>query len=124
MEPRSADSERDLRAETLASFDWQWAHLCEGDFMPGDPWFDAHAQRMVSEELCAVRPSWFAGKHVLDAGCGQGRWARSLVELGAHVLAIDFSEAGLARTQAVCGGGPHIQTRRVDLLDIPADLSA
>jgi len=110
------------RQQTLASFDWQWSHLPSGDFMPGDPWFDANATRILTHELCAIHPQWFAGKRVLDAGCGRGRWTRSLVELGADVTAIDFSKAALARTAEVCANSPRLVTRRVDLLDIPADL--
>ncbi|HSC32764.1 MAG TPA: hypothetical protein VLD17_13590, partial [Gemmatimonadaceae bacterium] len=76
------------REQTLASFDWQWSHLPSGDFMPGDVWFDANATRVLTDELCAIDPRWFAGKRVLDAGCGRGRWTRSLLELGAEVTAI------------------------------------
>ncbi|MCH7484610.1 MAG: methyltransferase domain-containing protein, partial [Chloroflexi bacterium] len=32
-----------------------------------------------------------AGKHVLDAGCGEGRFSRMLAERGAQVTAIDLS---------------------------------
>ncbi|MFN2453680.1 MAG: class I SAM-dependent methyltransferase [Pyrinomonadaceae bacterium] len=116
------DTQLDPQQQTLASFDWQWAHLPEGDFMPGDPWFDAHATRILAEELCALRPDWFAGKRVLDAGCGQGRWTRSLLELGAVVTAIDYSEAGLKRTRQICGATERLTTRRVNLLELPDDL--
>lgn len=110
------------RQQTLASFDWQWSHLPSGDFMPGDAWFDANATRVLTDELCAIDPGWFSGKRVLDAGCGRGRWTRSLLELGAEVTAIDFSEAALARTAEICANDARLRTRRVDLLDIPADI--
>jgi len=108
-----------FRQQTLDSFDWQWSHLPSGDFMPGDPWFDANAPRVQTNELCAIHSRWFAGKRVLDAGCGRGRWSRSFLELGAEVTAVDFSEAALARTAEVCANNPRLRTRRVDLLDIP-----
>ncbi|MGI9076488.1 MAG: class I SAM-dependent methyltransferase [Gemmatimonadaceae bacterium] len=111
------------RSQTLASFDWQWAHLPDGDFMPGDPWFDANAHWALAEEMCAISPEWFAGKRVLDAGCGQGRWTKVLLELGALVTAVDFSEAGLARTRSLAGDTDRLTTRRVNLLDIPSDLA-
>ena len=110
------------REQTLASFDWQWSHLPSGDFMPGDAWFDANATRVLTDELCAIDPRWFAGKRVLDAGCGRGRWTRSLLELGAEVTAIDFSEAALARTAEIGANDARLRTRRVDLLDLPADI--
>jgi SAM-dependent methyltransferase len=116
-------TDTDERLQTLSSFDWQWTHLAAGDFMPGDRWFDANAARVLARELCALDPAWFRGKRILDAGCGQGRWSRALLELGANVTAIDYSQAGLERTTAVCGDHPHLRTRRVNLLELPADLS-
>ena len=108
--------------QTLASFDWQWAHLPAGDFMPGDAWFDEHAARILADEMCGIASAWFRTREVLDAGCGMGRWTRALLELGAHVTAVDFSEAGLARTRALCGPSAALTTQRVNLLDPPADL--
>ena len=113
----------DAPRQTLASFDWQWANLAQGDFMPGDPWFDTHAARVLARELCAIDGRWFVGKRVLDAGCGQGRWTRALLELGAEVTAVDYSEAGLERTRALCAGFRRLHTRRVNLLEIPHDLA-
>ena len=114
----------DARRQTLASFDFQWGNLPAGDFMPGDPWFDKQAPQVLAEELCAVRPAWFAGKRVLDAGCGRGRWTRVFLELGARVTAVDFSEAGLARTRELAGPTDRLTTRQVDLLDLPDELAA
>jgi SAM-dependent methyltransferase len=110
--------------QTLASFDWQWAHLPAGDFMPGDPWFDEHSARILANEMCGIAPAWFRNRAALDAGCGMGRWTRALLELGARVTAVDFSEAGLARTAALCGAGAALTTERVNLLEVPADLRA
>ena len=112
----------DARAQTLASFDWQWSHLPVGDFMPGDPWFDANATRVLANEMCGIAPEWFDGRRVLDAGCGRGRWTRSLLELGAQVTAVDFSDAGLAQTRALCGPTANLVTSRVDLLNPSPEL--
>lgn len=115
-------SDVDARTQTLASFDWQWAHLPSGDFMPGDPWFDANAARILATEMCGLAPEWFKGRRVLDAGCGRGRWTRALLELGATVTAVDYSEAGIAQTRALCGDTSRLRTMRVDLLAPPNDL--
>lgn len=124
MTPVSEPGEMDSQAQTLASFDWQWSNLPAGDFMPGDPWFDANASRLLAEELCGIAPEWFDGRTALDAGCGQGRWTRALLELGAHVTAVDYSEAGLERTRQLCADWPALETERVNLLELPAHLAA
>src|SRR5688500_7303742 len=114
----------DPREQTLASFDWQWANLPAGDFMPGDPWFDANATRIV-EEMTGIRAQWFEGKTVLDAGCGLGRWSLAMLRMGARVTAVDYSEEGLARTAALCAEESFsLETLRVDLLNPPAELVA
>ena len=119
----SAPTELDLQAQTLASFDWQWSNLPAGDFMPGDPWFDANASRLVAGDLCGIAPQWFVDRTVLDAGCGQGRWTRALLELGARVTAVDYSEAGLARTRQLCAAWPTLETERINLLELPEDFA-
>lgn len=58
-------------------------------------------RRLVAEEslileVLAAAPS----KRILDLGCGTGRQARRLGELGFEVVAIDGSEAALARARA------------------------
>jgi len=40
-----------------------------------------------------------AGETVLDIGCGAGRFARRMAELGAYVVAFDFSERFIARAK-------------------------
>jgi len=37
------------RRQTLASFDYQWRHLPEGDAMLSDPWFVDHADAILAE---------------------------------------------------------------------------
>ena len=73
--------------------------------------FDALARfkRAVAPDdprLLAIveRLSPLEGRRILDLGCGKGRFARSLVELGAQVVGLDIS-AGNARPsgRAVAG---------------------
>src|SRR5688572_33037412 len=105
--------------QTLASFDWQWAHLPAGDFMPGDACFDEHAARILANELCGIAPAWFRNRPVLDAGRGLGRWPRALLQLGPRVTAVDHSGAGLARTRALCGAVAALKTQPDHSLDPP-----
>lgn len=78
--------------------------------------------RVLSTEMCGLAPEWFKERNVLDAGCGRGRWTRALLEVGASVMAVDYSEAGNAQTRALCGDTPRLRTLRVDLLEPPNEL--
>ena len=49
----------------------------------------------AQERLLAIQ----AGETVVDVGCGAGRFSRRLAELGAHVVAFDFSEKFIARAR-------------------------
>jgi len=50
----------------------------------------------ATERLLAVRP----GETVLDVACGNGQWSRRLAQLGASVVAIDFSMAFIELARA------------------------
>ena len=118
-----------LRKQTLASFDYQWRELPEADALLSDEWFRANVARIVAEELLCLRPEWFAGKRVLDAGSGTGRWTVGLLELGADVTAVDFSEHALEQVRQNVGehypeGTERLRTRQADLLALPPELAA
>lgn len=59
-------------------------------------------------------------ERVLEMACGNGEYARRMAELGAHVVATDFSEPMLERARARGGG---VEYRRLDATD-PASLAA
>lgn len=65
----------------------------------------------AAERLMALRP----GMEVLDIACGNGLFSRRLSELGARVVACDFSESMIERARA--RGGEHIEYRVVDATD-------
>jgi 2-polyprenyl-3-methyl-5-hydroxy-6-metoxy-1,4-benzoquinol methylase len=54
------------------------------------------------------------GERVLEVACGNGEFARRMAELGATVLATDFSEAMLERARA---HGGDVEYRQVDATD-------
>lgn len=90
-----------LETQTRASFDFQWRHMPAGAALPGDTGF----MRTLEHELPAmigVPRSWFAGKRVVDVGCGIGRYTYGLLQLGAVVTGCDQSDAALARTAELC----------------------
>lgn len=56
---------------------------------------------------------FFRGKRCLDAGCGAGRWTRTMMALGGRVKSIDASEHGLASTRRF-----NPDCERVNLFDL------
>ena len=123
--------DRIRQRETLESFDYQWRHLSRGEAMLSDPWFLEHVEGIIANELLCIDPSWFAGKRVLDAGCGLGRWTIGLLRLGCQVLAVDASTAALETLREQAGrlvpeavAANRLETQQVNLLDLPEGLAA
>jgi len=59
-----------------------------------------------------------AGRLVLDAGCGGGRYARLAGGYGARVIGVDLS-AAVAKAAALCALLPQVSILQADLLDLP-----
>lgn len=59
-----------------------------------------------------------AGKLVLDAGCGGGRYARLLGRAGAAVVGVDLS-AAVEKAAAICADLPNVTIVQADLLNLP-----
>lgn len=105
-----------LGDQTKASFDYQWQHMPTGRALPSDPSFMAGLEAHISE-ITRLPRDWFAGKRVIDIGCGIGRYSYGLLKLGASVTACDQSEAALARTAELCQEfRDRLTLKRVDLL--------
>lgn len=105
-----------LGTQTKASFDYQWAHLPTGRALPSDPDFMRGLEAHICE-ITRLPREWFAGKKVVDVGCGLGRYSYGLLKLGALVTAADHSEAALARTAELCAAfAGQLTLKRIDLL--------
>jgi SAM-dependent methyltransferase len=65
-----------------------------------------------------VDPRDLAGRLVLDAGCGGGRYARLLGRHGARVVGVDLS-AAVEKAAALCAELPDVAIVQADLLDLP-----
>ncbi|MCP5049789.1 MAG: class I SAM-dependent methyltransferase [bacterium] len=86
--------------QTRQSFAHQWEHLKDGQYLLTDPWFKENVDRILWEEEIQIKPSWFKGKHILDVGCGNGRWSYGFAKLGANITAVDVNQNAIAETRA------------------------
>lgn len=82
---------RFVPADNYASnFGFQWNEFRQTQL-------DTHSGLPISRKRFLAQTLWteetLAGKKVLDAGCGAGRFAQVALSLGAEVFAIDYSSA-------------------------------
>ncbi|MFA6029918.1 MAG: methyltransferase domain-containing protein [Elusimicrobiota bacterium] len=93
---------------TRESFAWEW--LRYPGALPED--------RAVFLEETQLAPEAWAGRRVLDAGCGMGRYARVARSLGAETVAFDLSD-GLLRLVEEAAADPGLHVVQGDILHPP-----
>lgn len=72
-----------------------------------------------------VDPKWLAGRLVLDAGCGAGRFSEIALQAGALVVAVDLSNAVYACRQTLSQfPADRFIVVRADLFDLPLPLAS
>jgi 2-polyprenyl-3-methyl-5-hydroxy-6-metoxy-1,4-benzoquinol methylase len=92
---------RSMIEQTASSFNCQWVSLPENEHLLSNPAFRATVPDLVCK-YTGLDASWFPGKRVLDAGCGNGRFSWALAKLGADVTAFDLSVNGTANLRREC----------------------
>ena len=80
-----------LKKNTQETFAKQWKQYKDGYYLLSDPWFKKNLTRIICEEEILIKPEWFKGKEILDAGCGNGRWTHGLCKLEAKVTSVDIN---------------------------------
>jgi SAM-dependent methyltransferase len=103
------------QARTRDSFGYEWTTLYPGHGHSSPEW---QAERDIFLEYTRTVPSDFAGKLVLDAGCGNGRYARLANDWGARVVAVDISAAVEIASQNVADR-EGIDVVQADLFKLP-----
>jgi SAM-dependent methyltransferase len=78
------------QARTRDSFGYEWTRLYPTHGQTQDEW---QAERDIFLEYTRTVPSDFFNKLVLDAGCGNGRYAKLANDWGGRVVAVDISAA-------------------------------
>jgi SAM-dependent methyltransferase len=76
---------------------------------------------LVDEFLadCELPAGFFAGKDVLDAGCGSGRWSWAMSRLGARVHAMDLTAAGPEALAVELGERDDVRICQASLYEAP-----
>jgi 2-polyprenyl-3-methyl-5-hydroxy-6-metoxy-1,4-benzoquinol methylase len=101
--------------EYAASFGMQWNHFRKTQI-------DRYNGTTISRDRFRLVTGWdldaLAGKRVLDAGCGAGRFAQVALDAGAHVVALDLSSA-VDACMANLGPHPRLTVVQASLYDLP-----
>lgn len=106
----SLDSVAADKAETAARFGWQWTHFTQAD--------ERYAAQFLAW-IAPVRPEFFAGKVVLEGGCGKGRHTQLAAGWGAReVIGVDLSEA-VESAFAATRGTPNAHVVQADIFKLP-----
>ncbi|MFN9152611.1 MAG: class I SAM-dependent methyltransferase, partial [bacterium] len=83
---------------------------------------DRYNGTTISRDRFRLVTGWsledLAGKRVLDAGCGAGRFAQIALDAGAEVVAVDLSSA-VDACQANLGPHPRLTVVQASIYDLP-----
>jgi SAM-dependent methyltransferase len=79
---------------------------------------ERQAERDIFLEYTRSLPSEYRGKLVLDAGCGNGRYAKLANDWGARVVCVDISTA-VEIAQSNVGTRPDVAVVQADLFKLP-----
>jgi ubiquinone/menaquinone biosynthesis C-methylase UbiE len=93
---------------------WKRYRLTQLDSYTGQPISKARIKRAMGEKV------WnrLKGKHVLECGCGAGRFTEVLLAQGARVTSIDLSEAVEANQESCPQNDAH-RIAQADILRLP-----
>jgi SAM-dependent methyltransferase len=98
------------KADTAENFGWQWTHFTQED---------AKYNEQFLGWLKPVQPDFFAGKIVLEGGCGKGRHTKLAAEWGAReVIGIDLS-AAVESAFALTRNLPNAHIVQADIFRLP-----
>ena len=110
-----------LREQTLRNYDYSWERLQGDPDLRSKFWRHNVADFLPRQELC-IDPAWFAGRRVLDAGCGGGRWTYGLQQLGCEVTAFDASAAAVEFVRSNIAEGAT-QVHQANIFELPPEVA-
>ena len=84
-----------FQRQTLETYDYMHRTVTDERLLLSLHW--RYAKQWLCEDVLAIEAEYFRDRRVLDAGCGIGRWTIPFLQLGAHVTAVDYSQAALTK---------------------------
>jgi glycosyltransferase involved in cell wall biosynthesis/SAM-dependent methyltransferase/uncharacterized protein YbaR (Trm112 family) len=109
LEESGASEHDEKQIKTALSFGYEWQRF---------PEMYAEWEKQFRDYMQPHDPTFFKGKRVLDAGCGNGRFAYYAAKYGAEVWAIDLGPAvGVAQRNTE--GAGDVQVVQADLHNPP-----
>jgi SAM-dependent methyltransferase len=103
------------QARTRDSFGYEWTELYPKHGQTDE---EREVERRVFLDYTRTVPSDFRGRLVLDAGCGNGRYAKLANDWGARVVAVDISSA-VEVAAANLAGRDGVDVVEADLFRLP-----
>jgi SAM-dependent methyltransferase len=101
----------EARLDTARRFGWEWDRY-RGLF--------PHYEEQLRGWIAPLEPAHFAGRDVLDAGCGMGRNSLFAARWGARrLVAFDHAELAVAAARETLAGVPNARVERRDIYDLP-----
>jgi ubiquinone/menaquinone biosynthesis C-methylase UbiE len=100
--------------QVKGSFDLEHSRYLDSHYLHFTP-------RLVQQWLDEIQlpADWFKGKVVLDAGCGSGRWTYAMAQLGATVVAIDLTNAGVEVTHRATAQLENVAALQASVFHLP-----
>jgi SAM-dependent methyltransferase/uncharacterized protein YbaR (Trm112 family) len=105
-----------LKRHTIRNFGFEWLEYAR--FGWDDPVHNIAYEEALFRRKALLEPGEIAGKLVLDAGCGNGRYTHWAAQYGARVLGVDLGD-GVESAAVNTRGQPNVQIVQGDIFRLP-----
>lgn len=110
------DNFQSLKLHTIRNFGFEWIEYARHGW--DEPVFNIQREREIFNYKSLLKNGQLAGRLVLDAGCGNGRYSYWAAQNGAKVIGIDLGdgvESAFANTRSLS----NVQIVQADIFNLP-----